>query len=367
VDSVRWLVRQWVPLVLLWSIPGLVSTTQIYFIYQIKEPTFSFGTAFIFQFPPWQYWALVTPAVLGLGRRRRLEAGAWAPSIGVHLLFNVLLGAGHVVVLYYCGRLAQQQWYLERGLWETLPMMLGKNAHMELLTYWGILAVGHALEYHQRFRESQLAQAQLATQLAQAQLDALKMQLHPHFLFNTLNAIAVMVRKQDIPGSIRMLTGVSELLRLALHNTGRQLVPLRQELDFLDRYLEIEQTRFQDRLQVHREIDSATLSAQVPNLLLQPLVENAIKHGIAARSAAGRVELRASRQGARLRLEVRDDGPGLRPGWESSQGVGVSNVRARLRQLYGEAATFILEAHPEGGTRALLELPFKAASPEEPE
>ena len=367
VAALRWVVRKWAPLVLLWSIPGLVSTTQTYIFYQMKDPTFAFSTAFVLQFPPWQFWALVTPAVLGLGRRCRLEAGSWASSITAHLFFNLLLAVGHVSVVYVCGRAAQQQWFLESGYVQILPMMVGKNVHLELLTYWGILAVGHALDYHRRLRESQVAQAQLATQLAQAQLDALKMQLHPHFLFNTLNAIAVMVRKQDIHGSIRMLTGVSELLRLALNNTGRQMVPLRQELDFLERYLEIEQTRFQDRLQVYREIDPAAVEAQVPNLLLQPLVENAIKHGIAARAAARRVELRASRQGERLRLEVRDDGPGLKPGWESSAGVGVANVRARLRQLYGERARFTLEGHPEGGVRAVLELPFRAVSPEEPQ
>jgi LytS/YehU family sensor histidine kinase len=185
------------------------------------------------------------------------------------------------------------------------------------------------------------------------------MQLHPHFLFNTLNAISVLVRKQETGAAVRMLTGVSELLRMALHNTGRQHVPLKQELDFLERYLELEQARFQDRLLVQRHIEPAVLDAQVPNLLLQPLVENALKHGIAARAAAGRLELSATRRGEWLHLEVRDDGPGLRAGWDAGQGIGLTNVRQRLRQLYGDGHLFSLENDPAGGVRARVEIPFR--------
>nr|WP_228531113.1 MULTISPECIES: histidine kinase [Myxococcaceae] len=242
-----------------------------------------------------------------------------------------------------------------------LPLSVLKSLPFELVSYLGVLAVGSALDYHRRFREGELAQAQLATQLAQAQLDALKMQLHPHFLFNTLNAISVLVRKQDTGAAVRMLTGVSELLRMALHNTGRQHVPLKEELDFLERYLDLEQARFHDRLNVHRRIEAATLDAQVPNLLLQPLVENALKHGIARCSSACTLELSAARRGDWLQLEVRDDGPGLRADWQEGSGIGLANVRARLRQLYGDAHRFTLENHPDGGVRAWLEIPFAPA------
>nr|WP_255203603.1 histidine kinase [Myxococcus sp. AM011] len=242
---------------------------------------------------------------------------------------------------------------------------MAKYVVTSLLVYGVIVAIGSAVEYHRRFREGELAQSQLETRLVHAQLDALRAQLHPHFLFNTLNAISVLVRKQDTAGSIRMLTGVSELLRMALNSTGRQLVPFHEDLDFLERYLDIEQTRFRDRLQVARDIDSAALGALVPSLILQPLVENAIKHGLATRSGAGRVELRASREGARLVLEVLDDGPGLVPGWDRHDGcIGVANVRARLNQLYGAGHVFTLENRAGGGVRARLELPFQAASAE---
>src|SRR5262249_44283837 len=150
-----------------------------------------------------------------------------------------------------------------------LPMVAGKNLVGDLVVFGGIVALGQAFEYHRRYREGELAQAQLETKLVQAQIEALKMQLQPHFLFNTLHAIGVMVRKQDMQGAIRMLTGVGDLLRIALENVGRQLVPLKHELDFINRYLEIEQTRFQDRLTVTTEVEPGMLDAPVPNLILQ--------------------------------------------------------------------------------------------------
>ncbi|MCI0569830.1 MAG: histidine kinase, partial [Myxococcaceae bacterium] len=276
----------------------------------------------------------------------------------VHLTAFLLTHAACQTVVVLCGLAARPVYFTEEPLEHLWGYSLAKSVHLALIYYGVILAVGYALEYHRRFREGELAQANLQAQLAHAQLDALKMQLHPHFLFNTLNAIAVLVRKQDTADAVRMITGVGELLRLALHNTGRQTVPLRQELDFIERYLALEQMRFQDRMQVHRDLDPSLLDAAVPNLLLQPLVENAIKHGISARAAAGKLELRASRRGEWLRLEVCDDGPGLRADWDEGGGIGLANVRARLAQLYGERQVLRLEPHPEGGVRAVVELPL---------
>ncbi len=363
--SVSRLVRRAVTLVLVWSVPGVIAATQTWFYSQTKDPSYPFSRALLMHYPVWQYWALATPLILALGRRFRLERGVWPRSLAVHLPALAALMAPHVSIVYFAARATGDKWFLENSLAQLLPLMMVKYVVTDLLIYGGILSVGYAQEYHRRYREGELTQSQLETRLAHAQLDALRAQLHPHFLFNTLNAISVLVRKQDTAGSIRMLTGVSELLRMALHNTGRQKVPLHEDLDFLERYLDIEQTRFQDRLQVSRDIDPATLGALVPNLILQPLVENAIKHGLAARSGAGRVELRALRQGSRLVLEVLDDGPGLAPGWDKTGGcIGVANVRARLHQLYGSAQTFTLENRPEGGVRARLELPFQPASAE---
>ncbi|MCY1017580.1 sensor histidine kinase [Pyxidicoccus sp. MSG2] len=359
--------RRLPPLLLIWAVPGIIGASQNYIYAQAKDPTYPFSRALMMIVPAWEYWAFATPLILWLGRRWRLERGAWPRSLAVHVSTFFALMLPHVVLVHTVSKACGEQWYIDNPLPQILPMMLSKYVVTDLLIYGGILSVGYAVEYHRRYREGELAQSQLETRLVHAQLDALRAQLHPHFLFNTLNAISVLVRKQDTAGSIRMLTGVSELLRMALNNTGRQHVPFHEDLDFLERYLDIEQTRFQDRLQVVRAIDPATLGALVPSLILQPLVENAIKHGLSARSGAGRVELRASREGARLVLEVLDDGPGLAPGWDTHDGcIGVANVRARMHQLYGDRHAFTLENRPGGGVRARLELPFQSASAEVP-
>ncbi len=361
------LARRLLPLLLIWAVPGLISASQNYFYTQAKDPTYPFSRALMMMFLPWEYWAFATPLILALGRRWPFERGTWPRSLALHIPAFFAFALPHLVLAHSLGSLAGDRYFIDNPLPQFLPTMMGKYAITHLLTYGGILSLGYALEYHRRYREGELAQSQLETRLAHAQLDALRAQLHPHFLFNTLNAISVLVRKQDTAGSIRMLTGVSELLRMALNTTSHQQVPLHEDLDFLDRYLDIEQTRFQDRLQVARAIEPATLGALVPSLILQPLVENAIKHGLAARSGAGRVELRASREGARLVLEVLDDGPGLAPGWDTHGGcIGVANVRARLNQLYGGRHVFTLENRAGGGVRARIELPFQSAASEVP-
>ncbi|NBD08054.1 sensor histidine kinase [Corallococcus silvisoli] len=355
------------PLLLLaYAVPGVITSSQTYFYAQAKDPTYPFTQALLLHLPPWWYWALVTPLIVALGRRFRLERGVWRRSLAVHVPVLVGLIIPHLFLIIAVNRFAEEKWYLDNSLGFIMPMLLGKYGVTDIPVYGGILAVGAALEYQRRYVEGALIQSQLETRLVHAQLDALRAQLHPHFLFNTLNAISVLVRKQDTAGSIRMITGVSELLRMALNTTGRQQVPLHEDLAFLERYLDIEQTRFQDRLQVVRAIDPAALGALVPSLILQPLVENAIKHGLATRSGAGRVELRAARDGARLLLEVLDDGPGLAPGWDTPDGgIGVANVRARLHSLYADRHVFSLENRAGGGVRARLELPFQPASPSE--
>jgi LytS/YehU family sensor histidine kinase len=202
-----------------------------------------------------------------------------------------------------------------------------------------------------------LRASQLEAQLAQAELQVLKMQLQPHFLFNTLNTIAVLIRK-DPDAATEMVGRLSALLRFVLEHSGVQEVSLRTELELLDRYLQIEQTRFGERLSVRLAIDPEALDGRVPNMILQPLVENAIKHGISKRRGAGYIEVTAARINGSLRLEIRDDGENFNGDSTVQEGVGLGNTRARLQQLYGDRYSFRLSRNGDHGTVASLEVPF---------
>jgi two-component system LytT family sensor kinase len=216
------------------------------------------------------------------------------------------------------------------------------------------------LQYYRSFQEKRMAAVKLQAQLSQAQLQALKMQLHPHFLFNTLNSMSSLLQRSgsehtDIQTAKKMIVRLADFLRLTLHNSGAQDVDLRQELEFLRCYLEIEKVRFQDRLTVQMNIDPATLHMRIPNLILQPIVENAIRHGIAPRSSPGTVEISTMKNNGMLRVLIKDNGPGLSDGFK--EGVGLSNTKARLQQSFGDSYRFILENVPTGGAEVILEIP----------
>jgi LytS/YehU family sensor histidine kinase len=234
--------------------------------------------------------------------------------------------------------------------------------HQNLMFYAAILAVSQGVDYYRKYRERELRASQLEARLAQTRLQVLKMQLHPHFLFNTLNAISALIH-QDVDLADRMVARLGDLLRSTLESADTQEVSLRQELDFIQPYLEIEQARLGPRLTVRLEIDPHALDAAVPNLVLQPLVENAIRHGIAPRAEPGRIEIRARRDDGQLCLQVRDDGPGLPPDPAApfKEGIGLANTRARLQQLYGAAHRFELCNGPGRGLGVTITIPFREA------
>ncbi|HEX8352503.1 MAG TPA: histidine kinase [Pyrinomonadaceae bacterium] len=233
-----------------------------------------------------------------------------------------------------------------------------------ILVYALIVISIHAVLYYRNFRAGELREADLKAQIARAELHALKMQLQPHFLFNTLHSISALVL-EDPDGANRMIARLGDFLRLTLERPEQQTVALEEELEFLRRYLEIEQVRFHDRLTVRFDVEPSTLGAQVPHLILQPVIENAIRHGVAPRAAPGHVEVTARRVDGTLRLSVRDDGPGLGPeGWRGeSAGVGLLNVRSRLARLYGSAYDFQVADAPGGGVAVLLAIPFEPETP----
>jgi len=305
-------------------------------------------------------WLALTPFVLYLAKRFPLERRRWLKHSLTHLLASALFALLHLA-LYVSVALRVAPDANQQTFFTAFRSIFITNFHFDLLTYWSIVGLSHALDYYRKYRERERHTLQLETRLAQAQLDALRMQLHPHFLFNTLNSISILMT-EDVKLARRMLTRLSDLLRKSLENNGEHEVALRDELEFLESYLEIEQTRFQDRLTVHIRVDPAALDARVPNLILQPLVENAIRHGIAPRASCGTVEIRAERQNGMIELQVSDDGMGVGGASVESlmKGIGLSNTQARLEQLYGAQASFELRERDEGGLTVTIAIPFRS-------
>ena len=229
----------------------------------------------------------------------------------------------------------------------------------------GRLVIGQLWNYYRKYRDRELRASKLAAQLAEAQLTVLKMQLDPHFLFNTLHAVSSLMH-EDLEAVDEMITRLSDLLRLSLENVNDQEVTLKREMEFLQGYVEIQRTRFRDRLTVHMDIDPVAFDAMVPNMILQPLVENAVTHGIAPRSTAGEIRIRARRADGLLRLEVIDNGKGLADDLAnlSNKGLGLANTRARLRQLYGGRYHFSLQRGTPEGVVVTLEIPYHIAGGE---
>lgn len=344
-----------------WSFVALFFTSQTYFQGKLYQQPISFPRAMSWQFSSCYVWFLLTPVILWFNSRFPLRRGKWTRSIPAHIVLSILVA---LVQLSIDARVLPLLGYYP-GLTfasyaEAYKFFLLVNFHLALFFYWAILGVNYAIDYYQKYRERELRASQLETRLAQARLQVLKMQLHPHFLFNTLNAISELVYK-DPESAEQMITNLSDLLRLSLENVGVQEVPLKQELDFLNKYVEIEQTRFHDRLRLNMEIEPETLDACVPNMILQPLVENAIRHGIGMRSTGGEIEIGADRADGMLHLFVRDNGRGLMNGEKKAlkEGVGLANTRARLAHLYGASHRFDLKNSPGGGLLVDLAIPFR--------
>jgi two-component system LytT family sensor kinase len=308
-------------------------------------------------------WFLLMPLILWLGARFPFERSRWKTSLPVHLVACIVVACGQQAIdALILPKLGYPRTIKFNSYGDTYRYFLLANLHLSVGLYWATLGVLYAYNFYHKYRERELRASQLEARLAQTKLQVLKMQLHPHFLFNTLNAISELVYR-DPEIAEHMITNLSDLLRISLDNVGVQEVPLQQELDFLNKYLEIEQTRFHDRLQLQMSIDPDTLDASVPNMILQPLVENAIKHGIGPRSAGGRIEIAAHRSNGTLHMRVSDDGRGLPNGEQAAlrEGVGLANTRARLAHLYGSNHNFELISSPHTGLTLELEIPFRIA------
>jgi sensor histidine kinase YesM len=341
----------------IWTVVALFFTTQVYVSYYAQNEPIRYLQGFLVQTSVCYLWALATPLILWLARRFRIERSNWVRRSLLHLLFSVVLTSVLISLHYlaFMTVMGRASSISALRLFNFLYFNLDKFG----LVYWFILLMSHAFNYYNSYRKNELKASQLHTQLVQSQLEALKMQIHPHFLFNTLHSVSALLSK-DTEGARKMITRLGDFLRLTLENSGSMEVTLQQEIEFLNGYLEIERIRFQDRLTTDIRVDPEVLDVRVPNLILQPIVENAMRHAI-GHTAAGRVEVVAAPKNGVVRIEVKDNGPGIdadrmleaRPG----RGLGLANTRARLAGMYGEAARFELVNDPAGGLIVALEIP----------
>jgi LytS/YehU family sensor histidine kinase len=334
---------QWLAVTLFWVAEGLLYAGAYY------KPGVTLEEALRVSLVGALLWVPITFFALWASARWTLERGHLARRLGLHVVAAALIVVGRALVIPLAN-----DWV---GWYDVVPplgRLLMQSLRANLLLYVLIVGAAHAVIYARRARERERQSARLAAQLTEAKLAALRSQLQPHFLFNALGAIAELMHR-DVEAADRMIVRLSRLLRQSLDEGGAREVPLEHELGILEPYLELEKLRLGDRLSVTLEIDPAARAARVPALVLQPLVENAIRHGIAPRRAPGTVAIRARRDAGALLLEIEDDGAGL--GGDRPGGIGLTNTRARLAELYGDASALELEGAPGRGTRVRLSIP----------
>jgi signal transduction histidine kinase len=331
---------------------GFLEAAQSYLRAVMQGRVFSWGQGLLDAIPAWAVLALLTPLVVALAHNVRLDRGRRVTAVLIHLA-----GAAAFSLLHQSAAALLLAWRFDGRFTLYLPKMFTAYLAMDFVIYSAIVGAYYALDYRRQLRQREMAASQLQASLSQARLQALRAQLNPHFLFNTLNAISVLALKGQGEAVAQTLSQLSELLRLSLDAGMPQEVPLEEELEFTDRYLAIQRIRFADRLTVTRAVDPETFGAMVPSLLLQPLVENAVMHGVGRQPGPGRIEIHAVKCGDRLQIEVVDSGPGFPSADARREGIGLANTRARLEQLY--PADYRLDTGGGNGARVVLDLPFR--------
>jgi two-component sensor histidine kinase len=350
--------RPWLWIFSFWLAFGLVDAMQTVLIMHAEGMHHAWLKLFFVTTISWLPWAFATPLVMDLGRL--FPPTKIRPSLGwlAHLAACAAIG------LAFSAWYAALHWffnpYANPGPPTPFLHILSDRFFNFILAsmvlYAAILAITYALDSRARLAWQQTETARLNEQLLKAQLDALRRQIEPHFLFNTLNSVAALVRENKNDAAITMIAELSDFLRRVLADSSRHQVPLSEEMDFAQKYLDIQKVRFVDRLQLSVDVPENLLRAQVPTLILQPIVENAIKHGIAKRAQGGAIRIAASRSNGFLTLSVYNDGPSLS---ESKPGIGIANMRTRLESLYGEAFCLDMKNQQPGGVEVSVSVPFK--------
>ena len=347
--------RPWLIVSAAWIVPATLAALQAFAQHRLGNWGGEAGRSILFEFGDWLLYGALTPIVFYLARRFPLERPHLVRRLFLHLgaaWFNCALWAAGGTVLRML-LFAGDERLTARGYvgWFFTSLPFG------VAVYFAVLGIEHAIYYFRQARERETQAARLSAQLSEARLGALRMQMKPHFLLNSLNAALVLVRDKDHVTATRVLEELGEILRHVLRSERPEVVSLEEETGFLRRYLGIEQVRFSDRLRTSFRIDPGVASAAVPEFILQPLVENAVRHGIAERIDAGQVIVSARRDGPDLVLTVEDDGPGY-DDRAPSTGLGLANTRERLTVLYGDRGTLRLTPRPGGGTIATVRLPW---------
>ncbi len=352
----RW-VRVWAVAFVLWTVLAFLSAAGAHVYTASMGSPESWAQLLAWNITISFIWSLLTPPVYALARRFTFERGNWQRVLPLHLGASIVLTFIGAAIIVWLEPFVT--WTPEAHVPAVAHVL--SRAFMDFQRYWYILLITQAIDYYAKYRERELQSSQLEAQLALAQLEMLKIQLEPHFLFNTLNSIAALARN-DGPAAEHMTLQLADLLRFSLDAMGVHEVPLSRELTMLRKYIDIQQTRFQDRLQVEMDIAPNTLSALVPNMILQPLVENAIRHGIGPRLAPGLIRISTRQVFDELWMEIGDNGQGLTcfGGVVPPEGVGLRNTRARLLQLYTQDHRLTLEDAPGGGCIVKIHIPFRA-------
>jgi two-component system LytT family sensor kinase len=356
---------------LAWTLAGLFYVTQDFVTRLYRSEPVPLLQLFAGWMAAMYICAAFTPAILWLGRRWPVERGHRLKHIALHLgcgaVFSVVSAILEAPVLLALGAFPAASQPLQAAV----SLLLVYSFHGGVVRYWAVVGLQAAFRLHQRAKdrerealELKVRSSQLAEQLAAAQLGALKMQLQPHFLFNTLGAIMVLIQQQRGKQAEAMLARLGDLLRLTLDDVDAQEVPLWRELEFLRLYLSIEQVRFQDRLNVEITAGPEVSDAHVPHMVLQPIVENAVRHGLGQSEDAVLIEVRVIKTGSSLVITVSDNGPGSPSPRFAGKGIGLANTRNRLKHLYGDGATLVAENGPTRGVQVTITMPFRLAPSE---
>jgi len=352
---------RWRWIAALWFAGALFVASQSIFVFHAEGKSGGELRLFLTEFTTWLPWMLATPLVISLARRCPILPRPTASGAGFHLLtlaaISIVAEAWSATLQVIFNPWANRQW---PAFWDTFSTTLVYQALNCLFAYVLIVTITYLADSRDNTARQVIETARLNEELSKVQLAALRRQMEPHFMFNTLNSIAALVRDHRNEAAVNMIVGLSEFLRRASEDSHRAQVTLAEEAEYLQRYIDIQKLRFGERLQFSTQIAPELLDAQVPNLLLQPLVENAIKYGLSERAGGGAIRVIGEKRGTALRLSVYNDGPGFPQDWQA-KGSGLVNLRTRLQILYGDAAEFRMDNVRSEGVEVVVTFPLARA------